>query len=455
MRFLFIVYDNGSHIHLYPLGIGYLAAVLRAAGHYVHVLHRDIHHHSKAFVTRHIEMNDYDFVGIGLIAGYWQHAQLLELSGAINAAENRRTFQFLLGGHGPSPEPEYFIRVSGADAVVVGEAEETIIALANDPDSKDIAGVYRPGCPFRRRETIKDLSTLPWPSYSTFPVDYYRLLRMPHAEPGDFVMPMLSGRGCPYNCTFCYRMDPGFRPRDSRDIIDEVTHLQRVHKITYISFCDELLMSSKHRMDEFCERVLCTGMKFKWSCNGRLNHAEPNVVSKMKRAGCVFINYGIEAIDDYVLEKMNKHLTVDQIIAGVEATIQAGISPGLNVIWGNVGDSPVTLNRAVRFLKKYADTSQLRTIRPVTPYPGTVLYELAKSHGKIKDCEDFYLKHINSDLFTCQFTELSDDDACACLALANDSLIHRHYTQVAHNMSEAAYTLYEKKDHTFRGFRQT
>ena len=69
-----------------------------------------------------------------------------------------------------------------------------------------------------RRPLIKDLDLIPFPAYELFPMQFYRLLREPRCENVDFVMPMISGRGCPFRCAFCYRMDEGLRcPQHRRD----------------------------------------------------------------------------------------------------------------------------------------------------------------------------------------------------------------------------------------------
>jgi radical SAM superfamily enzyme with C-terminal helix-hairpin-helix motif len=70
----------------------------------------------------------------------------------------------------------------------------------------------------------------------------------------------------------------------------------------------------------------------------------------------------------------------------------------LNIIFGNIGDNKRTLNKGVEFLLKYDDGAQIRTIRPLTPYPGSPLYCYATEKGLLKDAEDFYEnKHTNSD----------------------------------------------------------
>jgi hypothetical protein len=127
----------------------------------------------------------------------------------------------------------------------------------------------------------------------------------------------------------------------------------------------------------------------------------------------------------------------------------------LNLLFGNVGDNQETLSKATEFLLKYDDGMQLRTIKPVTPYPGSPLYYTAIKNGFIKDCEDFYEnKHHNSDLLTTNFTELSDDEFHQCLFDANKKLLTNYYSKQLSSMVEQTRKLYLEKDSSFRGFRQ-
>ncbi|GAF92143.1 unnamed protein product, partial [marine sediment metagenome] len=182
-----------------------------------------------------------------------QYRKLLKISEAINKA-TKRPF-YIIGGHGPSPEPEFFLNKTNADCVVIGEAENTVVellkAISNNDSLTNIKGIaFRDQGKVRineRRLLIEDIDSIPLPAYDLFPMDYYRLLRMPHATNEDFLMPVLSGRGCTFNCTFCYRMDKGFRPRSNESIIDEIKLLKAKYGITYIVFSDELLMSSLQR----------------------------------------------------------------------------------------------------------------------------------------------------------------------------------------------------------------
>jgi len=249
-------------------------------------------------------------------------------------------------------------------------------------------------------------------------------------------------------------MDKGFRPRSAAGIIEEIQYLKKDYRIGYISFADELLMSSEKRTVELCEAFIKAKLNIHWCCNGRLNFAKPDVLRLMKEAGCVFINYGIEALDDDVLRRMNKKLTVKQIVRGIENTLAQGLSPGFNIIFGHIGDTKETLNRGVEFLLKYDDHSQLRTIRPVTPYPGCDLYYDAIALGLLKDAEDFYEhKHINSDLLAVNFTDLTDEDFHLALMEANKKLIKHYFDSKTEELFKVSEDLYVNKNESFRGFR--
>jgi radical SAM superfamily enzyme YgiQ (UPF0313 family) len=442
--------------------LAYIASVLLKAGHEVEIYNQDLHHYPESHLREYLDHNSFDVVGLGFIGGYYQYRKALKISAAINNSRNRPFY--IIAGHGPTPEPEFFLRKTGADAVVMGEGEITILELLNALKNRQALDQVK-GIAFRksdvfivneRQPLIEDIDNIPFPAYELFPISYYRLFRVSHCTNADFAMPMLSGRGCTFKCNFCYRMDKGFRPRCNESIIEEIKLLKLNYGITHIIFGDELLMSSVERTINLCNDFIKHKLNIRWDCNGRLNYAKKEVLKIMKTAGCVFINYGIESFDDKILKNMNKALNTRQIISGIEATLEAGISPGYNIIFGNIGENKDVLKKGVDLLLKYDDGSQMRTIRPVTPYPGSPLYYYAIKKGLLKDCEDFYEnKHINSDLLSINFTELSDNEFHRDLLDANTKLITKYFERKLNLVLEQAKNLYLCQDASFRGFRQS
>ena len=463
MRVLMVVYDNDSYIHIFPMGLGALSGILKQEGYEAVVWSQDVHHYKDEELKTYLDNNHFDVVMISVIAGYSQYARLMGLSKAINESKDRPFY--MLGGYGPTPEPEFFMGRTGADLICLGEGETTLpeirATLGNKGSFKDVAGVayWEDGKVVvnERRAQIEDLDTLPISDYKLFEMEHYRLYRAPNATSSDFCMPLMSGRGCTFRCTFCYRMDTGYRARDPEALMDEIEYLNKEFGITYISFQDDLLMTSVEHTEKVCAAFAKRrkkGLKIKWNCNGRLNYCSLELLQLMKENGCVFINYGIESMDNTVLKFMKKGLRDDQIVKGIEATLEAGISPGLNMLFGNIADTRESLRKSVDFMLKYDDFAQMRTIRPVTPYPGSPLYHRAIEQGLLEGPADFYdNKHLNSDLICVNFTELSDEEYYEALHEANTTLLENYHNGARKRVQKQLDDLYKNRDASFRGFR--
>ena len=108
-------------------------------------------------------------------------------------------------------------------------------------------------------------------------------------------------------------------------VIDEIKKYIRDYCITYIVFWDELFMVSKKRVYEIAEAILKENININYWCTGRLNVVDEDLIKIMKRSGCAYISYGIEQFDNNALKAMNKKLTEDQIVRGIEITQKENI----------------------------------------------------------------------------------------------------------------------------------
>jgi anaerobic magnesium-protoporphyrin IX monomethyl ester cyclase len=463
LKVLFVVYDNGSYDHVFPMGFGAIGAILKRDGHDITVWNQDMHHWPDDKLRTYLDENKFDVVILSVIAGYYQYQKMKSLSKAINNSKNRPFY--IMGGYGPTPEPKFFLEKSGCDIVCLGEGEVTVSKLMkqfeNKTPLKEVPGIaWLENGELKqtlRAPLVQHLDELPPVPYELFPMHYYRMLRVAHGKATDFAFPLMSARGCSFKCTFCYRMDTGYRMRTPEALLDEVEMLHKDYGITYISFQDDLLMSSVEHTEAVCLAFLKRNIPVRWSCQGRLNYCSEELLQLMKDAGCVFINYGIESMDQKVLNNMKKGLRPEMIHQGIQDTLKVGISPGLNFIFGNKGDNKETIKSTVDFLIRYDDFAQKRTIRPVTPYPGSPLYYDAIKMGMLdKDnpAEDFYeKKHLNSDLICCNFTEISDEEYYECLRWANKTLMKNYYDRQRNSTLAQIDYLYTEKDVSFRGFR--
>ena len=128
MKILFVVYDNESPRNLIPLGSLYVATYLKNNGYTdLSFYNQDVYHYPEVHLTEYLTRNEFDVVALGFVAGYFQHRKILAICEAINKAKPRPFV--VLGGHGPTPTPDFYLRTTEADAVVMGEGELPFLNL--------------------------------------------------------------------------------------------------------------------------------------------------------------------------------------------------------------------------------------------------------------------------------------------------------------------------------------
>ena len=459
MKILFVFYDNESRDNILPLGITYVAAYVREHGYRdITYYCQDVYHYSEAHLHDYIKKNHFDVVAFGFVAGYFQHVKIKKLCDAITSLKKRPFI--VLGGHGPSPIPEYFLKHTGADAVILGEGElpffNLIKALENGNDLSTVNGIaYLDNDKIivnPRGNPIMDLDSLPLPYLETLPIEYYVKSTF-LTSPIDRGLNICAQRGCPFHCNFCCRLEEGIRFRSPESIVYEIKKYKCDYNINYVWLFDELFMINEKRVFEVCEMFIKENLNIKYFCTGRLDKVNTRILDIMKRSGCVAIDYGIEQFDDVALEKMNKSLTTENIEEGIKMTLSKGIQPLFNIIFGNIGDTRETLRRSVDFLHKYNDYKQLRTIKPVTPYPGSPLYNYAVEKGLLKGPQDFYERHKNVELPTVNFTDIPDDEYIDLLFNINNEIISYYCKYIKEESIESFRKVYFEKDYSYRGTR--
>jgi len=467
MSVLFIVHDLYQEDNPFPLNIGYLSAVLKKVGFEVTIYNMDIYHHSNIDLSIYLSLNQFDLIGVSFLAARFSET-ILRLCEAIN--KYKKDAWLVLGGHGPSPIPKFMLKETGADIICIGEAEETICELlqgkiCNYPLSQ-IRGIAYKGSDDdyyvnEGREPIKNLDLIPFPLWDLFPMhNYTNNIKFPGMTKDDKLFTIITSRGCINRCSFCYRLESGIRFRSMKNVVEEMYLLNEVYGITYFNICDELFGYPKKRVFEFQEELEKRDLKIKYFCAVRVDTIDKEILQSLKESGCKFINFGFESSSQEVLDLMQKHTTVEQNIKAIELSKEMGFeTTGLNFIWGNPGDTMESLWDNVDLIIKYQDYTQLRTIRPVTPYPGCQLYYDAIAEGKLKDPKDFFSKFKNSDLITVNFTEYILDMCYELLYSANSFLIADYFINTSEDwikadaLTQDFHDLYFNHKTDFRGAR--
>ena len=437
-KILFIIHDVYQDDNRFPLGPAYLASILRNDGHDVQIYCQDVFHYSNEELADFLDKNDFDVIGMGFLAARYVET-VRDLAKVIN--QHKKKAKFVVGSHGVTPIPKYVLEDTEADIAVLGECEKIITSLVdsilNETSLDAIGGIaYKENGRIKinqRIDPVKDLDSLPLPAWDLFPMkDYTTCYKFPGSEPGEKHFSVLSSRGCINRCSFCYRMEKGIRTRSIENLFQELEILNSKYGVTYFIFDDEMFVPSESRIKEFAAALAKLKGNIKYSCIARVELGKNKKILKMlKDSGCQLLNFGLESLDQNVLDLMEKHTKVEDNYTAVQNTIEAGINPGLNFIWGNPGDSPESLDKIVKFLIQYDTLGQLRTVRPPTPYPGCPLYYKAIESGKLSGPGDFFEKFTNSDRMTVNFTDFSSEEVYKLLFRANSLLIRNHFSKRA------------------------
>ncbi len=433
MNILLIAHECPPPYGVFPYGLGYLAAALQQAGHKVTVFDQADSRCSNEDLYALLKSDtSFDFVGMGFQAAYFNVAART-CSVVRNAAPN---LPLVLGGSAPSASPDYFFHKFDAHCVLTGEADESVIALiealSGETSFDNVPGLYWTqdgqvrSSP--RAAPPADLDSLSFPAWDLFDMNRYTFPTR-RAGVDGFVrsLGILTSRGCPYACKFCYRMEKGYRARSVESCLEEIRQLIKRYDVRFIAFHDDLFMLNKQRTLEFCDAISRSGLHFNWLCNGRFNIADREQLRAMKAAGCVEISYGLESGDQSILDEMDKRITVEQIREVAAITKEEGMLVTVPAMFGLPGETAESLRKTVDAIIATTSWHHKRTIRPMQPYPGSYYWSECVRKGLIKDEDDFYARFFSSEKWTVNLTQVPDEEFDKHLYRANAVLLEEFY----------------------------
>ncbi|MFC1735930.1 B12-binding domain-containing radical SAM protein [Candidatus Hydrogenedentota bacterium] len=376
-----------------PIGLASIASFLENRGVRVSVLDMNALKLSPSNLPEIQELTGYDVVGIScttpLIA---ESSEIVEILRKIIPPGST----IVLGGVHPTVAPEECIMIEGVDYVARGEGELTMMDIAEEKKPEDILGIsyVKNGriVHNKPRPFIKDLDELPLPAYHMLPMQAYRpALGAFKQLPG---IGIITSRGCPGRCTFCYRMFGNrLRLRSADSIIAEVNLLHRKHNIREISFYDDTFTASRKRVMNICDALSEQRIGISWSCFARVDCVDQEMLYRMKESGCHQVMYGIESASEEILKNINKRTDLKKALDAVKWTKRAGIDVRAAFMLGNPGETEETLEKTYQLAVRMAP--ELVIFNITTPFPGTEMFEWAKKNDYLlsEDWRDYDLAH--------------------------------------------------------------
>lgn len=350
-----------------PLGLMYVGASVKAAGHEVKIADYAI---GDDVVSAIVAFKP-DIIGITTTT-----FTLLSALSIVDKASKISDARIAVGGVHPSIYPsETLLSHPGIDYSVSGEGEACFPELLQKIQSGTM-----PSGVVRSEGFIENLDNLPvidrtmtdWRKYKSA------------LDGTGYIATVMTSRGCPFNCVFCHRPHMGrkFRARSPQSVLAEIESIKKLG-INEATFYDDTFAVNRERVVKICEGMIREKFNLKWDMRTRVDLVDKELLKLLKRAGCKQIRYGVEASSNRILKEIGKGITVEQAAKAIGWTKETGIESLAYFIIGSPGETPEDWEKTIQFSKKLNPDYCYFAI--MTPYPSTNLYERWLAETKLPD----------------------------------------------------------------------
>ena len=270
---------------------------------------------------------------------------------------------------------------AGFSSVIVGEAEATILELAQERPRESIHGIAwhdaRGIHGTSQRRLRGDLDALPWPAWDSVNMAQYRHhWRRRH---GHFALNLVSSRGCPYHCNWCSRPIWGkhYHAQTPSATARQMLYLKKTYAPDRIWFADDIFALSARWTEEFAGTVAELGAQIPFKMQSRCDLMTRATVSALRRAGCEEVWMGAESGSQRVLDAMEKGIRVEHIYQARENLARHGIRACLFLQFGYPGEQWSDIEQTIAMVRQAAPDDIGVSVS--YPLPGTKLYRIVES----------------------------------------------------------------------------
>ena len=355
-----------------PLGLLYLAAALEQQGVQVALCDELVGDDPAAAMA---DLGPGDLVGVTVTS------PLVRRTAAIVAMARGRGCRTIVGGPHVSALPAQSLVQTGAEAAVVGEGEQTLAEMAQQPDWQGLPGVLLHSSEERAGSLVPrppppDLDLLPFPARHLLSWEHYH-----GTGEFGFVVPrhqrwttIMGARGCSFRCTFCGAsavFGRKVRARSVENILAEMEQVRQRWGVQSFTFSDDNFTFSEERTRAFCEALLARRRRYRWSCLTRVQLSD-ETLRLMRRAGCVLLGFGVESGSPAVLRRVHKGIRIQDVERVFAGARRVGIKTKAFFMIGLPGEDQAELDRSVELAIRVRPSYLWLSI--LVPLPGTALY---------------------------------------------------------------------------------
>ena len=403
-----------------PLGLAYVAAAARRAGHAVSVVDAvgealdrfSVFDARRRIILRGLPLEeitaripeDADVIGVScMFSGAWRPNRTL----VEHLKRARPRARIVLGGEHVTACSEYILETcASVDFCVLGEGEETfcrlLAAIADGALAAPPPGVAARGCadpaaaalagvpPTQRRLRMPDIHAIAEPAWDLFPLGRYLDGGYAHGVTRGRTMPILASRGCPYQCTFCSSPNmwtTKWTARRPHDVLDEMKGYRQRYGAEDFAFYDLTAIVDRRWIVEFCELVIRDGLRITWQLpSGTRSEAiDAEVAGLLYRAGCRNLDYAPESGAPTVLRRIKKRVDLDRMVASIRDAVGAGLEVKVNFIIGFPDESPAEVRQTIALAARVARLGvEAVGVFAFCPYPGSELFDELRARGRIR-----------------------------------------------------------------------
>jgi anaerobic magnesium-protoporphyrin IX monomethyl ester cyclase len=280
----------------------------------------------------------------------------------------------------------------GADFILMGEAELTLVELINALSNNETDFLSIQGLAYKqngnliktvKRNVIKELDSLPFPAWDLVDLTPYKKMWMNRV--GYFSMNMGTTRGCPFKCNWCAKPIYGnrYNSRSPENVVAELKILKEKYEFDHIWFCDDIFGLKPGWVRHFADLVEQENLKLNFKIQARADLLlQENYIKDLARAGCDNIWMGAESGSQKILDAMDKGTTVEQIYESTTLIKKYGMRPSFFIQFGYPGETKEDIEKTIKMINELLPYDI--GISVSYPLPGTKFYERVQTELKEK-----------------------------------------------------------------------
>jgi anaerobic magnesium-protoporphyrin IX monomethyl ester cyclase len=318
---------------------------------------------------------------VGIYTNLMTKINVLRLIRFIRSTDELSNCRVVLGGPEVRNHAEKFLE-HGADFIVFGEGEQTMLELVqwidkkNAADISSIAGIayLEQGIIQKNAERtkLKNLDELPMPN--RLKVDLQLYFDAWKARHGTSAISINTMRGCPYTCRWCSRAVYGqsYRRRSPKHVVNEMKWIKKNYAVDSVWFVDDVFTISHKWLEEFKDLLQDENASIPFECITRADRLDESTIKNLKAAGCFRVWIGAESGSQKIIDLMDRRVDVKQVQDMIRLARRHGLQAGTFIMVGYPGETKEDIYATIEHLKK-ADPD-LFTITVAYPIKGTELY---------------------------------------------------------------------------------